>query len=920
MSLRACLTHRTPPFSWWISYPAVVAATALTHAAYISLPFSNVAQPAPIVFLIPVILCAYFGGLGAGLFSTVLAGLDFLYVLSEPVYQFKMAHPVDIVRLIALFLVGVLISVLTGRLHAANAQAARDFAERLSASERLIGTEQRCRLLFENMLEGMAYCRMIFDERRRPVDFVYLEVNAVFEKLTGLADVVGKKVTEVIPGIREAHPDLLERYGRVALSGTPERFEIEIGLLQRWFSISVYSPQKGYFIAVFDEITARKKAENAIRDEEQELAAIYENVPLTMLLLDTSYRIRKINKFREHLAAGLMTELVGELGCEALRCLHALDHPGGCGYGEHCKRCELRAAVLDTIATGLSHQHREARLPIGAPDDSRQITILFTTAPLSVRGQPHVLVTILDITERKKAEDALRTSESRYRTLFEHDPAGDFISTADGKILACNAAFARMFGFASRADAQGSSLASLFSDLRAYELFVEKLQERGTLENQEAELRRCDSAPVYAAANAVAVRADNGELAEVHGYLIDETARRKAEEQLLQAQKMEAVGKLAGGVAHDFNTLLGVILGHCELICEREYAGSPTRKRVDEIQKAARSGAALTQQLLALGRREIAQPVILNLNRVVSEAENMLRRLIPEDIQLVLHLQPDLWRLKADPNQLLQIVLNLATNARDAMPGGGTFQIETLNVGGDDLPRSVPTQEGESDWVVLRVSDTGKGMDKETQARIFEPFFTTKAAGKGNGLGLATVYGIVKQNDGFISVSSEPGQGTAFHIYFPRARDAGEEAQPAASPALVPGGHETVLVIEDSEDLREIVREHLESTGYNVLEAATLADALEAAAHCDGEIHLLLTDVVLRGESGRVIAERLQSLHPQIEVLFMSGYNDDTVIKHSVRLSDVNFIQKPFTRADLVAKVRQALSGSSARANRTAAN
>jgi CheY-like chemotaxis protein len=382
---------------------------------------------------------------------------------------------------------------------------------------------------------------------------------------------------------------------------------------------------------------------------------------------------------------------------------------------------------------------------------------------------------------------------------------------------------------------------------------------------------------------------------------------------------MEAIGRLAGGIAHDFNTLLGVILGHSELLADSETPGSAVQKRAREIHKAAKSGAALTQQLLALGRREITQPVVLDINRIIREAETLLRRVIPEDIRIVLELQHDLWNVKADPNQIVQILLNLSTNARDAMPNGGAFRIETVNLPSDSRFTQAPRDGLKGDGVVVRVADTGLGMDKETQSRIFEPFFTTKPVGKGNGLGLATVYGIVQQNEGRISVSSQPGDGTTFEIYFPRAKEAGEQDPRAKSAAPIQRGHETVLVVEDSEDLREIVREFLEASGYRVVEASTSAEALEAVGRQESEIQLVLTDVVLRGESGRAIAEQLRTMKPELPVLFMSGYNDDTVMKHRVRHSDVNFLQKPFTRADLVAKVRASLAAAQAIATRTTA-
>src|SRR5438477_2075544 len=373
---------------------------------------------------------------------------------------------------------------------------------------------------------------------------------------------------------------------------------------------------------------------------------------------------------------------------------------------------------------------------------------------------------------------------------------------------------------------------------------------------------------------------------------------------------MEAVGRLAGGVAHDFNNLLTVITSYSDLLLEELGAGDPKREDVTQIRKASESAAALTRQLLAFSRQQVLQPQVLDLNETVTATEKLLERLIGEDVQLATTLAPDLGMAIVDPGQLEQIILNLAVNARDAMPRGGRLTIETANVEMDEayVHNHPPARAGR--YVMLAVSDTGMGMDAKTQAHIFEPFFTTKEFGKGTGLGLATVYGIVKQSGGFIWVYSEPGHGTTFKLYFPWAGDAAERRAAADEAAGPPRGTETVLVAEDAASVRSVMRQVLERYGYTILEAPDGETALQLAAKHHGPIHLLLTDVVMPGVSGRQLADQLTRLRPEIKVLYASGYSDDAILQHGILEPGIAYLQKPFTRVALARKVREVLDGS----------
>jgi PAS domain S-box-containing protein len=388
----------------------------------------------------------------------------------------------------------------------------------------------------------------------------------------------------------------------------------------------------------------------------------------------------------------------------------------------------------------------------------------------------------------------------------------------------------------------------------------------------------------------------------------DITERRHLEQQLLLSQRLEAVGKLSGGIAHDFNNILGVIIGYSEAMLQKMAPDDSLREAVNEIEKAGQRAAALTQQLLAFSRKQVLEPKILDLNSIVADVEKMLRRLIGEDIDLKIVPSQSLGKVKADRGQIEQVILNLAVNARDAMPRGGQLKIQTANVDLDETAARSLRYVVPGRYVMLQVSDTGTGMTPEVQAHIFEPFYTTKEQGKGTGLGLATVYGVIKQSGGYILLHSEVGKGARFDVYLPRAEGVAEVAPPSEAPIKRVQGSTTILLVEDESSLRKLTGNTLKEAGYKVLEAGEAFQAMELAKEFDGTIDLLLTDVVMPGLSGRELAEKLRPERPEMRVLYISGYTDGAVATHGVLESGITILRKPFTRAQLLRNVEEILA------------
>jgi two-component system cell cycle sensor histidine kinase/response regulator CckA len=504
--------------------------------------------------------------------------------------------------------------------------------------------------------------------------------------------------------------------------------------------------------------------------------------------------------------------------------------------------------------------------------------------------------------ERRRAEEELRQSEELFSRVFRSSPVGIVITTLDeGRFLDANDAFLTLLG-RTREEMHGRTTIELgvWRDAAERARTVEALGTHGTVRDLDLEFRTARGAIRHVLASIERIELAGRPCLLMLAYDISD--RMRLEDQLRQAQKMEAIGRLAGGLAHDFNNLLGVVIGYCDLLFRKLPADLPERAEINEIRSAAEGASGLTRQLLAFSRRQVLEPRVLDLNDVVRRAERMLKPLLGDDVTLVIRLGSDVPLVLADAGQIDQVLMNLAVNSRDAMPRGGRITIETGASRFDDT--TVPALPGANpgSFATLAVTDTGSGMDAETIAHIFEPFFTTKEVGKGTGLGLATVYGIVQQSSGFIAVTSTPGAGTTFRIHLPETNAVPAQPQPVTPAASTPHGGGTILVVEDSAQLRELFRDVLELHGYKVLDAANGRAALEVAAGFEGTIDLLLTDVIMPEMNGRQLADHLTGSRPGIKVMFASGYSADDLVRHGVE-AGMAYMQKPFSPEALAQRV-----------------
>ena len=725
----------------------------------------------------------------------------------------------------------------------------------------------------------------------------------------GFTELFGYQLAQIEPSIESwyagVHPEDKDR----VLSGIEGVIR---GGGRRWSDEYRFRRADGSYASIFDrgyvihddagkpvrmigammDITERKRAEAALEESEERFRSLVENATVGIYRTTPDGRILMANP-----------ALVRMLGFESFRELAARNLEQEGFEPTYLRRAFRERVERDGEVRGLEAAWK-------TPDG---LTIYVRESAHAVRASDGRVLyydgIIEDITERHRAEEALRASEERFRRIVETAEEGIWMIDAENRTTVANKKMADMLGY-TQEEMMGMSLFDLMEEEeRALAAHNVERRRAGISEQHEFKFRRKDGSSLWAFLVTGPVLNEAGQYAGSLAMVTDMTQRRQLEEQLRQAQKMQAVGRLAGGIAHDFNNLLTIISGYSELLLERLEADNPMRGQAEQIKKAGDRAAALTRQLLAFSRQQVLVPQVLDLNHVVANTLSMLRRLIGEDVELVAVEGPGLGRVRADPGQLEQVIMNLAVNARDAMPRGGKLTLETANAELDETyARShFPIQPGP--YVMLAVSDTGCGMDAETQAHIFEPFFTTKEKGKGTGLGLAMVYGIIKQSGGYIWCYSEVGQGTTFKIYLPRVAEV-EEMKGKVGVWVAPERcTETVLVVEDEPEVRQLARRILAAQGYQVLEARHGEDALLVCEQHPGPIHLLLTDVVMPEMGGPELAERLAPFRREMKVLYMSGYTDDAVVHHGVLTSGAAYLQKPFTPEALARKVWEVLRG-----------
>jgi two-component system, cell cycle sensor histidine kinase and response regulator CckA len=800
-----------------------------------------------------------------------------------------------------------------------------DISERRRAEEARRQAEEKFRSLFENAVEG------IF---QTTVDGRYLSVNPALSRMCGYSS-----PEEMMAEVRDvgrtvyADPQIREEFKRLIQErGVIEGFEYQIRRkdgAKIWISENAHAVRdaRGRIVSyegTVEDISERKRSEL----ERQVTTEIIHSVNVTDNLDDLLKMIH--SALRKVLYAENCFVALYESSTSMFHFPFFVDRydvaPPPQKVGRSCTAYVYhtgRAMLIPQSAFDKLAEEGEVEL-VGTPSPSWLGVPLRTPAATigvlvvqhyedenayterdleflsSVGGQIALAI------DRKRADARVRESEARLRVLVEQLPAVLWTVDKNLRFTSCVGAGLTRLGLKPN-EVTGMSLFEYFET--ADQTFLPVAAHRRAVAGEPVTFHIEWKGGSYAC-HAEPLRDAEG---HVHGAIcmsLDVTDRKQLEEQLRQAQKMEAVGRLAGGIAHDFNNLLMVIQGYADLLLDRLPEGDALRRNAEQIQMAGQRATSLTRQLLAFSRKQMLAPKILNVHGVVSDMETILRRLIGEDIQLETSSPSDLWLVKADRSQIEQVIMNLAVNSRDAMPQGGRLTIETANVELDSSFTHHAVVLAPGKYVMLAVTDNGCGMDAKTQAHIFEPFFTTKEKGKGTGLGLATVYGIVKQSGGYVWVYSEPGRGTSFKIYLPRIEE--EEYQPAKDrrpeSKAVLRGSETVLLVEDEDGVRQLAREYLEASGYTVIEAADGRKALELAGMTADPIHLLMTDVVMPGVSGRELAEGIEKLRPGIKVLYMSGYTDQSVVHHGILENDAVLLQKPFTLATLAEKLREILA------------
>ena len=769
----------------------------------------------------------------------------------------------------------------------------QDITERKKAELALRESEGKYRILLEESPDPIF---SLTPEGR------YTYVNRSFAKGVGksVKDIIGKKIWDVFP--KDEADKRFAALKQVFTTGMEKVIEVRVphpeGDKYYVTTITPVKDKAGHVISVIcssKNITDRKMAEEALRAGEEKFSKAFHTSPYVITItraIDGAFI--EVNDAFATVSGYSREEALSDSSIG----LNLWNHP------------EDRAWVIETLTRGEIVSGREFQFK---SKSGKLIDGLFSAQFIHLKDELCVLSSINDITERKQAEEELRKRESQLQRIFEILPIGLWLADKDGTLLRGNPAGVRIWG------AEPKVPISEYGIFKAWRIpsrelikpddwaLAKTISNGITIVDELLEIESFDGKRKTILNYTAPVLDSNGNVDGAIVVNLDISERQALEARLIQSQKMEAIGRLAGGVAHDFNNMLGVILGHTEMAMEYVDPSSPLHEDLEEIRKAAMRSSDLTRQLLAFARKQTIAPKVLDLNRTVSGTLKMLQRLIGENIDLAWMPGKELWPVKMDPSQIDQILANLCVNARDAIAGVGKITIETANATFDR--EYCLNHEGFSpgEYVLLAVSDNGCGMDQETMAHIYEPFFTTKTTNKGTGLGLATVYGIVKQNSGFINVYSEPGQGMTLKIYLPRHHAKAEQSQHIVLQPSMEYGNETILLVEDESSILKLTKMMLERLGYTVLTAGTPGEAIRIAETHPGEIHLLITDVVMPEMNGRDLAKNILSFYPGLKRLFMSGYTANVIAHHGILDEGVNYIQKPFSKNELAVKAKEVL-------------
>jgi PAS domain S-box-containing protein len=758
-----------------------------------------------------------------------------------------------------------------------------EISERKRMEEELRGSHERYRTLFDRMMDGVY---------RSTHDGKFIEINDAMVKMFGYSSKEEMLKIDIKKDLYFAEEDRDSLFLDTGLE------KIEIFRMKRKDGTEIWVEDHGQYVhdeqgnvifheGILRDVTQRMRIEKALGDSEERYRSLFDR------MMDGIYRSTHDGRFVD-----INSAMVKMFGYSSKEEMLNVDIKRDLYFAEE----DRESHFLDTGQEKIEvfRMKRKDGTEIWVEDHGQYVhdehgNVLYHEGILR------------DVTERKRIEVEFRKSEERYRKFFEEDLTGAYISTTDGRLLDCNPAFARIFGFSTVEDALSTDIRSLYTDAKKRNEFLQLLRQKKKLEYYEESMRRCDGTLINIIENAIGVFNDKGELVQLKGYIFDDTPRKRLEQELIRAQKLESIGTLASGIAHDFNNILGIIMGYNRLLQKEEGTSEVIKKAVAVIDSTVHRGASLVKQILTFARQTEVIQAPLDVNAIITDVAKMLVETFPRFITINLELDNTLPLIVADQTQFHQVLLNLCVNARDAMPGGGKLKVKTEMADGSRL-RTRFKDASEARYLHLSVSDTGIGMNEEMKNRIFEPFFTTKDKGKGTGLGLAVVYGVVASHRGFINVDSEFGRGSTFHLYFPISSVNGYENHFDDSVAEeVAGGDETILIIEDEEFLVEYMENVLKGKGYKILTARDGESAVDLYREKGKDIDLVVSDLGLPRLSGRDVFLHLKEINPAVKLVVASGYIEPEIKAEMSRSGTRDFLQKPYQPASILKCVRKVL-------------